>query len=89
MRGNKLSVDRTKKEAQRDLKMAKGGKTPMYKQQAAGLAKAGQTGKRETSAPGAKFARGGGDSGSGRSSDEKPFRGGFAKPAKAGATGPC
>jgi hypothetical protein len=74
------SVNQSKKQSQHDLKMAKGGKTPMHKQQAAGPAKPGRMGKVETAAPGAKFARGG---------REKPFAGGFAKPAKAGATGPC
>ena len=60
MRGSKLSVNRTKKESQRDVRMVRGGSSHgMVKQQAAGPAKAGHTGTRETSAPGAKFARGG------------------------------
>jgi hypothetical protein len=36
MRGNKLSVNKSKKESQRDVRMAKGGKTPMFGRQAAG-----------------------------------------------------
>jgi hypothetical protein len=60
MRGNKLSVDRTKKEAQHERQFGKGGKTRMFKEQSAGPTAAGRTGKRETSAPGQKFARGGG-----------------------------
>jgi hypothetical protein len=80
MRGNKLSVNRTKKEAQRDVRIAKGGKTRMFGKQAAGTDRPGNTGKDQSPAPGAKFARGG---------REKPFAGGFAKPARAGSTGPC
>jgi hypothetical protein len=79
MRGNKLDVNRTKREKQHDTTFVKGGKTKMFRQQAAGPKQAGITGKRETPAPGARFARGGG---------EKVFSGGFAKPAQGGATGP-
>jgi hypothetical protein len=74
------SVNQSKKERQSDRQYARGGKTPMFKKQAAGTDRPGNTGKDQSSAPGAKFARGG---------REKPFAGGFAKPAKAGATGPC
>jgi hypothetical protein len=59
MRGNKLHVDQTKKESQAPRAYAKGGATKMFREQAAGPAKSGQTGKAQTSAPGAKGARGG------------------------------
>jgi hypothetical protein len=58
---------------------ANGGSTKMFGKQAAGPDKPGNTGKDQTPAPGAKFARGG---------REKPFAGGFAKPAQGGSTGP-
>jgi hypothetical protein len=58
VRANKISVDRTKKESQRDLKMARGGKTHMFGKQAAGKDKPGNTGKDQSAAPGARFARG-------------------------------
>jgi len=60
MRGNKLSVNRTKKESQHKAQFGRGGKTHMLPEQAAGPTAAGRTGKRETPAPGARFARGGG-----------------------------
>jgi hypothetical protein len=59
MRGNRLSVDETKKEAQRAATFGKGGSTKMFKQQAAGTDRPGNTGKDQTAAPGAKFAKGG------------------------------
>ena len=59
MRGNKLTVNKSKKESQRDVRLAKGGKTHMFGKQTAGPTEAGQTGKRETSAPGATRAQGG------------------------------
>jgi hypothetical protein len=59
MRGNKLSVNKSKKESQRDVRMAKGGKTPMFRRQAAGTDRAGNTGKDQTTAPGASHAAGG------------------------------
>ena len=43
----------------RNTQFGKGGSARMFKQQAAGPAKAGQTGKNQTSAPGAKAAKGG------------------------------
>jgi hypothetical protein len=43
----------------RNTQFGKGGSTRMFKQQAAGPAKAGQTGKNQTSASGAKAAKGG------------------------------
>jgi hypothetical protein len=60
MRGNKLSVNRSKKEAQREVKMAKGGSPRgMVGPQAAGPVKPGRMGKTETAAPGASHAKGG------------------------------
>jgi hypothetical protein len=59
MRGNKLHVDRTKRDTQRSAALAKGGTTKMFGKQAAGPDKPGHTGKVQTSAPGAKSARGG------------------------------
>jgi hypothetical protein len=57
---------------------AEGGSTRMLKQQAAGPARAGQTGKQQTAAPGAKAAKGG-----------PPTRGTSAVlPAAAGHTAP-
>ena len=60
MRGNKLHVDRTKKDAQRGASLAKGGgKGRMFGPQAAGPDRPGNTGNDQSSAPGSKFARGG------------------------------
>lgn len=59
MRGNKLSVNKTKKEAQHDVEFAKGGDTPMFGKQAAGEDKPGNTGKDQSAAPGPKYAEGG------------------------------
>jgi hypothetical protein len=56
---NKLSVNTTKKEAQHNVEFAEGGDTPMFKKQAAGPDKPGNTGKDQAAAPGAKFAAGG------------------------------
>jgi hypothetical protein len=56
---NNLSVNKTKKEGQHDVEFAEGGDTPMFKQQAAGPDKPGNTGKDQSAAPGAKFAAGG------------------------------
>ena len=61
----------------RNTQFGKGGFARMFKQQAAGPAKAGQTGKNQTSAPSAKAAKGGPKS-------KVPGR---ALPAKGGATG--
>jgi hypothetical protein len=79
MRGNKLHVDSSKKESQAPRTFAKGGATKMFREQAAGPVKSGQTGKAQTSAPGAKGARGG-------ATRMAPFT--PAKPAKPGVTGP-
>jgi hypothetical protein len=58
MRGNKLHVDRTKKDTQRGVALAKGGgKGRMFGPQAAGPARPGHTGKNQSAAPGAKSAR--------------------------------
>jgi hypothetical protein len=59
MRGNKLHVDQTKKDTQHAARLAKGGTTKMFGKQAAGPDKPGNTGKDQTSAPGAKAAKGG------------------------------
>jgi hypothetical protein len=77
MRGNKLSVDRLKKESQRSAQFGKGGATKMFRQQAAGTDKPGNTVKDQTVAPGAKAARGG----------PKVRSFSSSVPAKAGITG--
>jgi hypothetical protein len=59
MRGNRLHVDRTKKDTQRGAALAKGGATKMFGKQAAGPDAPGRTGKVQTPAPGAKSAKGG------------------------------
>jgi hypothetical protein len=81
MRGNKLHVDQTKRDRQRPAALAKGGQDKMFKEQAAGPAKSGITGKAQTAAPGAKAAKGGGQIG-------QLHTGGRSVPAKPGATGP-
>ena len=47
------------KEAEHDETFAEGGDTPMFKQQAAGPDKPGNTGKDQSKAPGPKYAEGG------------------------------
>jgi hypothetical protein len=70
---------KSKTSAQRILQYAEGGPNKlMFGPQAAGPAKSGRTGKIQTPAPGAKFAKGG------KSVDT----GGRSVPAKAGRTGP-
>lgn len=59
MRGNNLSVNKTKKEGQHNVEFAEGGDTPMFGKQAAGPDKPGNTGKDQSAAPGPKFAAGG------------------------------
>jgi hypothetical protein len=69
------------KEAQHDVAFAEGGSGPgnhMFKQQAAGADKPGNTGKDPTAAPGAKYASGG----SGKMFGFNP-----SVPATAGQTG--
>jgi hypothetical protein len=61
----------------RNTRFGKGGSARMFKQQAAGPAKRGITGKAQSPAPGAKAAKGGG----------KTELSGRAMPAKRGATG--
>ena len=52
MRGNKLHVDRTKKDTQRDAALAKGGRAKMFGKQAAGPDRPGNTGRDQSAAPG-------------------------------------
>jgi len=59
-------------------KLAKGGTDKMFKPQAAGPAKPGQTGKQQRPAPGAQGALGG----------AMPRSGGVSKPAAPAHTGP-
>jgi hypothetical protein len=68
----------TKKESQHDVKMVKGGSPRgMFKQQAAGPAASGTTGKHQTAAPGARGAAGG----------RKKFSYSSSVPATPGITG--
>jgi len=73
----KSTVNESKRDRQRAGAFASGGKTRMFKQQAAGPDKPGNTGKDQTPAPGAKSAKGG----------PKTYVGGVSLPAKAGRTG--
>ena len=66
------------KEAQHDVTFAEGGDTPMFKKQAAGPDKPGNTGKDQTAAPGPKYAAGG---------SNKMFGYAGSQPATAGQTG--
>jgi hypothetical protein len=66
------------KEAQHDVTFAEGGDTPMFKQQAAGPDKPGNTGKDQAGAPGPKYAAGG---------SHKMFGFNPSQPVKAGQTG--
>lgn len=66
------------KEAQHDVTFAEGGDTPMFKKQAAGPDKPGNTGKDQTAAPGPKYAAGG---------SSKMFGYAGSQPATAGQTG--
>lgn len=50
---------KSKQESEHDVTFAEGGDTPMFKQQAAGPDKPGNTGKDQSGAPGAKYAEGG------------------------------
>jgi hypothetical protein len=68
-----------KTSVQRPVTYVEGGATKMHKQQAAGPARPGRTGKVQTAAPGAKRAMGGGHA-------PVPGR---ALPAKAGRTAPA
>jgi hypothetical protein len=83
MRGNKLHVDETKRDRERPVALAKGGKgapNKMLREVPAEPASPGRTGPAQAKAPGAKVAKGG---------SRTPVNiGGVARPAKAGATGP-
>jgi len=78
MRGNKLSVNQTKKEAQHKAQFGKGGKTHMFGNQAAGPDRPGNTGKDQSAEPGASHATGG----------RKKFSYSSSVPATPGITGP-
>ena len=83
MRGNKLHVDRTKKDTQRGATLAKGGTTRMFGPQAAGSARPGHTGKDQSAAPWPQYARGGENARSGESANFA--RGGQLKSKPRGA----
>jgi hypothetical protein len=93
----RLSVDETKKEAQRGTTFSKGGRTGMHKPQAAGPDRAGNTGKDQSAAPGSKRAVGGSakfgtssavaaKAGQTGTDSVRPV-GGAARPARAGECG--
>lgn len=69
---------KTKTETSHDVTFAEGGDTHMFGEQAAGPDKPGNTGKDQSSAPGAKYAEGG---------KTKMFGFAGSQPAKAGQTG--
>jgi hypothetical protein len=69
---------KTKTESEKDVTFAEGGTTKMFGPQAAGPDKPGDTGKDQSSAPGAKFASGG---------KAKMFGYNPSVPATAGQTG--
>ena len=56
---NKMSVNKSKKEGQRDVEFAEGGDTPMFGQQGADPQQEAQTSQDDAKGPGAKFAAGG------------------------------
>jgi hypothetical protein len=70
-----------KPSAQRAKTFAKGGKTHMLSEQAAGPVKSGRTGKIQTPAPGAKRASGGAKT-AGHSVSQPAFAGHTAPPRK-------
>jgi hypothetical protein len=73
------SVNQSKQDRQRTTAaFARGGNTPMHRQQADGPAQSGRSGKVQTPAPGAKAAKGG----------PKVHVGGRSVPAAPGSTGP-
>jgi hypothetical protein len=79
MRGNRLSVNSTKKQSQRDVNMVKGGKTRMFGKQAANKQKPGTTAHDVSGgAPGPSPAAGG----------RKKFSYSESVPATGGITGP-
>jgi hypothetical protein len=69
---------RSKQETERGVVFAKGGKGHMLPEQAAGKARSGISGKAQTTAPGAKSAKGG----------QKTHGYGLSKPAAPGRTAP-
>jgi hypothetical protein len=73
-----MVAPKTTKEAQHDVTFAEGGDGHMFGQQAAGPDKPGNTGKDQSGAPGAKFAKGG---------STKMFDFHPSQPATAGQTG--
>ena len=79
MRATHQSVNKSKKEHQTEREFAKGGGHPrMFKKQAAGPDKPGNTGKDQTAAPGKRAAAGG----------PKLSRHAVVTPARAGHTAP-
>jgi hypothetical protein len=70
---------RSKSERMRDREFAEGGTTKMFKPQAAGPDRPGNTGKDRSAAPGAKRAKGG----------PKNVGYGLALPAQPGRTAPA
>jgi hypothetical protein len=66
-----------KRSAQHRVDFAEGGSTRMFKQQAAGPDKPGNTGKDQSAAPGAKRAKGG----------PPVYVGGLSRPARPGQSG--
>lgn len=69
---------KSKQESEHDVEFAEGGDTPMFGKQAAGPDKAGNTGKDQSKAPGAKYAEGG---------STKMFGFSGAQPQQGGRTG--
>jgi hypothetical protein len=53
-----MTIPKPKKDAVRSARYAEGGDDRMFRQQAAGPAPSGRTGKTQTAAPGAKSAKG-------------------------------
>lgn len=74
---NNLSVNRTKKEGQKDVDFAEGGDTPMFGKMQAEPQESAQTSQEDKAGPGAKFAAGG---------SNKMFGFNPSQPAKAGIT---
>ena len=78
MRASHQSVNKSKKDVERERQFAKGGSAKMVKPQAAGPSRSGQTGKAQTAAPGARSAKGGAH----KMSNFQPAR--SAKPGRTG-----
>jgi hypothetical protein len=75
---NKLSVNKTKKEGQKNVEFAEGGDDHMFGKMQAEPQESGQTSQEDEGGPGAKFAKGG---------SNKMFGFNPSVPAKAGQTG--